>query len=722
MRENNPILIIVKFTILLSFLLTNLLDAQPINQEDSLRIILRVDSAHELVGDHHKNAVSLIRELLEEARTTKSIYLISKSLYTSAYADWFNGDHSSALQKSRESLSYAILQKDKAVIAKNYSLIGLIYLYTSDYDSSLVNFDKALSQYIFLKDTARIIKNYGFEGLVYNKQGDYIKSKEILLETVLIKRNFSAQNWRVINIEESEEISNKYYQESLINAKKDLLNLGPSPEKTKKLRQTYLNLGLAYLRLNYGDSALVNFNKSADVSRALGIDVLWLETARAYKKLQLYDSAIVFNQRAIEVSLSRGTRITLSMAYNQMGEAYKGKGEFKKAKTSYKRALALHTFMGHKNAQMNILMNISHAAINLGLLDEALLNADSSFSIAQEIGSRYGRVEALQNIYIINKLRGDYKKALEVKLVHDVLLDSLQKGKVLLDLAKLDLYNEVELNKLEISDLNKQHELSKANLKNRTLVVTIISIVAIFIILLLIFNFFRTRKLRSFNDELNNQQEIISLQNKELIESNKEKALLLGEIHHRVKNNLQTITSLLNIQQRKLKDPESIKVLEDSKNRVMAMALIHQHLYQNASFAEIDFKNYTKQLVKVLIDTNACCEIDVKCSIPDLKIELDNAIFFGLIINELAINSIKHAYDNVKNPLLEISIFEDGDKMALCVKDNGQETDIDFEKSNSFGWKMVNNICEKLGGEIIVNSSNGLLVKILFGKDLISLN
>lgn len=721
MRENNPILIIVKFTIFLSFLLTNLLDAQPINQEDSLRIILRVDSAHELVGDHHKNAASLIGQLVEEARATKSNYLISKALYTSAYADWFNGDHPTALEKSRESLLYAKQQKDTVVIAKNYSLIGLIYLYTSDYDLSLVNFDKALSQYFLLKDTARIIKNYGFEGLVYNKQGDYIKSKEILLETVLIKRNFSAQNWRVINIEESEEISNKYYQESLINAKKDLLILGPSPEKTKKLRQTYLNLGLAYLRLNYGDSALVNFNKSADVSRALGIDVLWLETARAYKKLQLYDSAIVFNQRAIEVSLSRGTRITLSMAYNQMGEAYKGKGEFKKAKTSYKRALALHTFMGHKNAQMNILLNVSNAAVELGQLNEALAFANSSFSIAQTIGSRYGKVEALKTIYNINKLKGDYKKAFEVKQIHDTLLDSLKKGEVQLSLAKLDLYNEVELSKLEISDLNKQHELSKANLKNRTLVVVIISIVTAFIILLLVFNFFRTRKLRSFNDELNNQQEIISLQNAELTESNKEKEILLGEIHHRVKNNLQTITSLLNIQQRKLKDPESIKVLEDSKNRVMAMGLIHQHLYQNASFAEIDFKNYTKQLVKVLIDTNACCEIDVKCVIPELKIELDNAIFFGLIINELAINSIKHAYDGVVNPYLEISIFESDNKMALCVKDNGHESDIDHDKSNSFGWKMVNNICEKLGGEVNVNNAEGLSVTILFDKSIIDL-
>lgn len=202
---------------------------------------------------------------------------------------------------------------------------------------------------------------------------------------------------------------------------------------------------------------------------------------------------------------------------------------------------------------------------------------------------------------------------------------------------------------------------------------------------------------------------------------NKENELLLGEIHHRVKNNLQTITSLLSIQQRKLKDPESIKVLEDSTNRVMAMGLIHQHLYQNASFAEIDFKSYTKELIRVLIDTNSSSKIDVQCNIPALKIELDNAVFFGLIINELAINSIKHAYDNVENPSLKVSISEKEDKVILEVTDNGTEKNIDFDKSNSFGWKMVNNICEKLGGEINTNNDEGLSVKILFSKDVIDL-
>jgi two-component sensor histidine kinase len=173
------------------------------------------------------------------------------------------------------------------------------------------------------------------------------------------------------------------------------------------------------------------------------------------------------------------------------------------------------------------------------------------------------------------------------------------------------------------------------------------------------------------------------------------------------------------MQQRKLSDSESIKVLEDSKNRVMAMGLIHQHLYQNSTLGKIDFKNYTKELVGILVRTNATCAIDVTCSIPDLKIELDNAIYFGLMINELAINSIKHAYADVKEPQLTIIIKEEESKTVLEVKDNGTAKDINFEKSNSFGWKMVNNISEKLGGTLKTDTSNGLCIKITFDKDLI---
>lgn len=206
-----------------------------------------------------------------------------------------------------------------------------------------------------------------------------------------------------------------------------------------------------------------------------------------------------------------------------------------------------------------------------------------------------------------------------------------------------------------------------------------------------------------------------------VILKSKENEILLGEIHHRVKNNLQTITSLLSIQQRKLKDEDSIKVLEDSKNRVAAMGLIHQHLYQNDTFSEIDFSSYTHDLVRMLLQSNATFSITLNCNIPKLKIALDDAIYLGLLINELVLNCIKHAYKGVKNPILEISIYPKNSHVALCVKDNGISTNINLNQSNSFGWKMVQSIVAKLGGTMHTDTLCGLTIEILFDNHLLEI-
>ncbi len=200
---------------------------------------------------------------------------------------------------------------------------------------------------------------------------------------------------------------------------------------------------------------------------------------------------------------------------------------------------------------------------------------------------------------------------------------------------------------------------------------------------------------------------------------NKENELLLGEIHHRVKNNLQTINSLLGIQQRRLTDPQAIEAIEDSKNRILAMGLIHSHLYQSDSFAQIDFSTYVKELINTLVKATAINKIEVILSIPAIKINLDNAIFLGLIINEFAINSIKHAFKKVNIPIIEVSIFEDQDSTIIRFKDNGISKGLNLEKSNAFGWKMIRTMCEQLNATPIVNQENGVAIDICVSKEII---
>ncbi len=209
----------------------------------------------------------------------------------------------------------------------------------------------------------------------------------------------------------------------------------------------------------------------------------------------------------------------------------------------------------------------------------------------------------------------------------------------------------------------------------------------------------------------------------ELAQRNEQNELLLSEIHHRVKNNLQTISSLLSIQQRKLSDNTTKQVIADSRSRVIAMGLIHEHLYKNASYAEINFANYLKELVQNLVQTYSAHtqSIDLNISVDDMRLDVEKAIHLGLIINELINNSIKHAFGGVEHPKLAVAFVRSGEKVVLSVKDNGEEPVGDLDLSASFGWKIVGSLCQKLQAVLEVSQSDGLIVQIKLDPDLIGL-
>lgn len=214
------------------------------------------------------------------------------------------------------------------------------------------------------------------------------------------------------------------------------------------------------------------------------------------------------------------------------------------------------------------------------------------------------------------------------------------------------------------------------------------------------------------------QQEQLELavknRTEELAERNEQNEMLLAEIHHRVKNNLQTISSLLSIQQRKLTDETGRQVIADSKSRVIAMGLIHEHLYKNAAYAEIDFSNYLEELVRNLANTYTTSgeAIALDIHLPSLKLGVENAILLGLIVNELVNNSIKHAFAGVDHPVLHIKARKEREDSILCIGDNGVSQVGDLSMSDSFGWKIINSLSKKLRARLEVSKSEGLHVEL----------
>jgi two-component sensor histidine kinase len=223
--------------------------------------------------------------------------------------------------------------------------------------------------------------------------------------------------------------------------------------------------------------------------------------------------------------------------------------------------------------------------------------------------------------------------------------------------------------------------------------------------------------LRKAHDELEIRVEERTAQ---LKDSLKEKEILLREIHHRVKNNMQVISGLLTLQEEFSKDEKFIEMIKESQNRIDSMALIHEKLYRSENLSKIDFKEYVEDLVKGLFDSYGITEskIGLKVYGENIYMGIDVAIPCGLIINELVSNSLKHAFPEGKKGQIEIILNSIGEDMIeLLVRDNGVgiPEGIDFRKTDSLGLHIVNILVEhQLHGEITMNKDKGTEFMIRF--------
>lgn len=214
--------------------------------------------------------------------------------------------------------------------------------------------------------------------------------------------------------------------------------------------------------------------------------------------------------------------------------------------------------------------------------------------------------------------------------------------------------------------------------------------------------------IRDITDRKSDQEKIKS--------SLKEKEVLLKEIHHRVKNNLQIISSLLNLQSASLSDPKGRDILRESRNRVMAMAMIHEKLYQDKDLSKLSFDNYLKQLIDFLVSAykNDGNKITVKYNVESIHLSLDISISLGLIVNELVSNSLKHAFKLKKNGLLEVTLARSKKEIILEIKDdgNGFPPEIDFKNTESLGMQLVSNLVKQHEGKIKLIEIDGCCFEI----------
>jgi len=207
-------------------------------------------------------------------------------------------------------------------------------------------------------------------------------------------------------------------------------------------------------------------------------------------------------------------------------------------------------------------------------------------------------------------------------------------------------------------------------------------------------------------------------------ESLEEKEILLKEIHHRVKNNLQIVSSLLYLQSKRIGDKESLNLFIDSQNRIKSMALIHEKLYRSKDFSKINFNEYIKSLTTHLLQSYKAIgsEINLRINVSDIVFSIDTAIPCGLIINELISNALKYAFPEGRRGTIDLDLFSTNGKSdenafyTLIVSDDGIgfPENIDFQHTKSLGMQLVNNLTKQLDGSIELEKDNGTQFKIIF--------
>jgi len=204
-----------------------------------------------------------------------------------------------------------------------------------------------------------------------------------------------------------------------------------------------------------------------------------------------------------------------------------------------------------------------------------------------------------------------------------------------------------------------------------------------------------------------------------LTASLKEKEILLKEVHHRVKNNLQVISSLLNLQSQHITDKDSLAMFQESQNRIRAMALIHEKLYTSEDLAHIDIASYIHSLTHQLITTysTAASRVSMNIAVTDIFLTITTAIPCGLVINELVTNALKHAFPHQQKGTITISMTPSTkDSLILTVSDTGIgfPKKIDFRNTTTLGMQLVTSLVEQLEGTITLDRSEGTRFRIEF--------
>lgn len=461
-------------------------------------------------------------------------------------------------------------------------------------------------------------------------------------------------------------------------------------DQQQKAKERYLEALEQYVAIN--DSA--------------GIGTTNANLGVVYTTLGEYDKAEAHLKEMKKVAAVYPTKRELGFFYDFMGVLRRKQGRFQEAYKEHVTALEIREKLSSTYNLCESKINTGNILIRLKRYDEAIRHLNDVLSY-EEHESHNQDLRAYELLAEAYEKKNDMGMALKNYKKFKTTADTIYSEKSIQVIAEKDAQYKRKEQDAAIEILSKEKEITQAKLsQSRTILFA--SLLGLF--LFSVASFF----IYSLYLKIKNQNELIK-------NTLKDKNLLLREIHHRVKNNLQIISSLLNLQSRFIEDESALEAIKDGRNRVQSMAILHQNLYREDDITGVDMQIYFTNLINGIFSSyNLKDQIELNLDIDEVSLDVDTVIPIGLITNELITNSLKYAFeDELKKARIDVALKEMESAYELIVKDNGKGIDdkvIEGDPSQSFGQRMIHAFVEKLDAKMKISNKLGTEVTILIPK------
>lgn len=465
---------------------------------------------------------------------------------------------------------------------------------------------------------------------------------------------------------------------------------------------SYNNLGLMYYAQYDYPEALKHLRKSQEIDMQIGdfehvagsmvnIGIILTYLDSLEESVNYYNQAISLYEKA---NNEKGKVVVLS----NLGKVYFGQKEYNKALETYHK---VEVFYNQNNATpeefSGCYNSLSNTYFELKKYDKAIEYALKDLEVcnkAQLTNKKQFVYEILNRIYFA---KGDYKTAYGYVQKYAALRDSILNDNRTAVIKEMQVKYETEKTKGELAKTQLEKEKNEIeHQKERVFYFGGIAVLLL-VLVMLFFRFKSKQKINKLLEEKNNLNEAIIEQ----------KEMMMAEVHHRVKNNLQLISNIIDLQVRNSQNNEVSESLNDIHKRIFTISELHHFLYKGEDVQKIDIHHYLTGLMDGLKQTFNK-EVNTNINVEAMKLSADTSVPIGLIVNELVTNAFKHAFKGVDNPILSIKLKKQNNTLYLSIADNGlgiQENN--EEEKTSFGMKMIRSLCRQLKATWNTSSNNG---------------